>query len=84
MFTFGEGYILQRLMTSSESLTSAGTESRAHASNLIALSRCIFGHSGLTIAKVDVHALLITRQVSDVDVSCHPYVLFLTCGALKR
>ena len=32
---FGKGYILQRLMTSGKSLTSAGTESRVHAFNLL-------------------------------------------------
>ena len=46
---FGKGYILQQLMTSGKSLTSAGTESPVHAFNLLLF------HDVLTMAKVGVN-----------------------------
>ena len=72
---FGKGYILQRLMTSGKRLTSAGTDSRVHASNLL-LCHDVLVTRDLQWQKLTYLAPKVTRQVSDVDVSCHPYVRF--------
>ena len=66
-------YILQRLMAFGKNLTSAGSDSRVHASNLL-LCHDVLVTRDLQWKKFRCLAPSITCQVSDVDVSCHPYV----------
>ena len=62
-------------MTSGKSLMSTGTESRVHASNLLLCHDVLVTLNELW-RKLTNFAPSITRQVSDINVSCHPYVCF--------
>ena len=57
-------------MTSDKCLGSSGTESRVHENDSVTLSRRIglIGHSGFTMAKVDVPCVFKNPSGSDVDV----------------